>query len=399
MSSVGVVLSGGGARGAYEAGVLAGIFEVLGLDARSAGPAPFDVFCGTSVGAINAAWLAAHCDRANAEIDGLLRNWLDLDVDKHLRVNPGGIVDLIKGLSILLGRPSSSDAIPRSLLRIDALEALVRDAMPWERLQGNVRSGNVRALIVAALHIATGRTVLFADLAPGVSYAGSRDMRRVHKNARISADHVLASAAIPLIFPSRKIDGTHYCDGGLRFNTPIAPAIRAGADKLVVIPLLRERGEPSLAQQAVADYPNPIFLIGKLLNALLLDPVLYDLQILERFNALFGALEGALTPEELSQVHDLLHQTRGMPYRRIETLVFRPTQDIGAMARDRAEELGNAKLTARVISRASKLGHVWEADLLSFVLFDGVFAERLIELGRSDVVRRAGEVRRFFGRS
>lgn len=395
-----LVLSGGGARGAYEAGVVSGIVEVLGAGRHRA---PFGIFTGTSVGAINAAWLASHADEPGMNVSGLIAHWRGLSLREHLSLDPlrffaGGRL----GARIAELRGEGGERWGRSLLDPKALEQLVERSLPYDRLHENVRAGAVKALVVAALEISTARTTMFAELAPGMRFASSPDPRRLARPTEIQARHVLASAAIPLLFPARRIDRYFYCDGGIRFNTPIAPAIRCGAERLVVVSLLyprtsfAEADSPEAAANERA-YPSPVFLLGKVLNALLLDPVRYDLQVLERFNQLLGALEDTLDPHELERVHDVLEEARGISYRRLDTLVFKPSTDIGQLAHQHARDARGRSVSSFLVHRLADLGQDIEADLLSFILFDRDFATALIDLGRHDARARADEIREFFG--
>jgi NTE family protein len=390
--NTGIVFSGGGARGAYEAGIVLGIMEVLKPAAS-----PFDILCGTSVGALNAAYLAAHAHLPFMNVRGLVEQWRSLDIAKHLKLDMRGVLGWKREFS------SGDDATPRmigrSLLDTRALDEIVRKRVPWELLHQNISSGLVRSLVVSALHIASGRTTSFAELAPDTHFIDSRDPRRVLRVGPIEADHVLASAAIPLLFPARAVGDDFFCDGGVRFNTPIAPAIRSGADRLVVISLLSQEsalvGRTPHGSKLLA-YNSPVFLIGKVLNALLLDPLRYDLQVLDRFNRLIEALERALPPEELRAVQDVLQESRGLPYRKLSTLVFRPTRDVGAMARERAKKLHGSRFSSWLLAHTARLSALWESDLVSFILFDADFCDELIELGRGDALARADEIRAFF---
>ncbi len=398
--STGIVLSGGGARGAYEAGVVAGIVEVLSRRPRDA--APFDVFTGTSVGAINAAYLAAHADRPDMCVDGLLAHWRGLELSKHLSLDPLRFLAAGRMRERLARwREGDDERYGRSVLDPKALEKLVEETIPYERLHTNVREGTVRALVVAALEISTARTTQFAELAPGTTFAPSSDPRRLFRPSEIEARHVLASAAIPLLFPARRIGRHYYCDGGIRSNTPIAPAIRCGATRLVVVSLLYPRAsgadaESGEAAENVAAYPSPIFLLGKVLNALLLDPVHYDLQVLDRLNRLMAALDDNLTPEEMTRVDEILTRSRGAPYRKLETLVFAPSADIGRLAHEHARTTPASSVSGLLVKRLSDLRDQIEADFLSFVLFDGAFADHLVSLGRGDALARAAEIEAFF---
>lgn len=391
-----LVLSGGGVRGAYEVGVIAGIVEVLGL--RPDDEPPFRIFAGTSVGAINATFLAAHTARGDLGVRDLCEIWRTLELRHHLHIDPLG----------LFGRPlrklrDASPGFGRSVLNPKPLERLVRRNIPWGRLHEGTASGATHALVVAALDVGSGRTTMFAELAPTARFRMSQDPRRRGVVGELSADHVLASAALPLMFPARRIGNRYYCDGGLRFNTPIAPAIRLGAERMVVVSLRHDpEDDAETPVDHTPDYPSIPFLLGKLLNALLLDSVTYDLHVLRRFNRLLEVLEETLTPEELRRVNKVLEDTRGVPYRKIDALEFRPSEDIGALAAD----FVHTQLSKRRLPRLStwllraaahtRLGR--DSDLASYILFDGEFAGTLIDLGRADARARADRIREFFTR-
>ncbi len=197
-ASTGIVLSGGGARGAYEAGVVLGIMDVL----KPSAP-PFQVLCGTSVGALNAAYLAAHAHLPDMNAHGLVAQWHALDVKRHLKLDMRGLLGWKRDWADDGG--AAPRLVGRSLLDPRALEEVAREHVPWERLHQNVAEGLVRAVVVSALHIASGKTMHFAELAPGTSFVNSRDPRRVLEVGPLDSDQVLASAAIPLLFPARRV--------------------------------------------------------------------------------------------------------------------------------------------------------------------------------------------------
>lgn len=403
---IALVLSGGGVRGAYEAGVISAIVDILGR--RSSDPAPFDIFAGTSVGAINATFFAANGHRGDLGVRELERVWTRLRLRTHLRFDPAGFLGLKPRFQSLLSFDNGrTHTLGRSLLDPRPLEAIIRHAIPWKNLHRNLRDDRVHALIVPALHIGTGRTTIFAELSPKASLRPSRRPRRHAIIEPITADHVLASAALPLLFPARRIGRSYYADGGLRFNTPIAPAIRAGADKLVVVSLLYEEPLEQLVNPLETTsgedlYPSPTFLAGKVLNALILDPVKYDLQLLERINTLMSAFEENLDDATLERIRSVIEDTRGMGYRKIDTLVFSPTENIGAIAAEHVREniprwkLG--RLTEWILETFSgaRAGNSKEADFSSYLLFDGGFARKLIELGYRDTQARAEEIIAFY---
>jgi NTE family protein len=393
------VLSGGGARGAYEAGVLVGLRDVLGAEARPT----FDILSGASVGALNTTYLAAHAERADQGIPELVELWTSLRLGTHLRPRLRSFFGSTRPISGT-GAAHALDASRwgRALLDPRPFERLVGAKIPWDQLHENVRAGIVQAFIVSAFNIATARTNTFVELGRGASFVPlpARDTRREARIERVSADHILASAAIPLLFPARRIGDSYFCDGGLRFNTPIAPAIRSGARKLVIV-ALRVAQAPTEAhpREQLEQYPHPIFLIGRLLDALLQDPIDYDLQVLERSNRVLDVMAEAVPPPVRERVERVLQAERGLPYRHLRTLVFRPSKNIGVIALEhvRKHGVGDASFTATLLlEKAASLGFHVEADFLSFILFDGAFARTLVDLGRRDVEARAAEVRAFF---
>jgi NTE family protein len=392
-----LVLSGGGARGAYAVGVVSGLVELLGsLHAR------FQTFTGTSVGAINAAYLAANARLCDLGVSQLINHYTDLRLDTHLRPSFSGWLRFLHPRSAL-------GAVERNrrgawLLDPSPFERIVTEAIAWDALHDNIDHGLVRSLIVSGLRVADGRTTTFAELAPGTHFVRSRDPRRDALTVRLTADHVLASAALPFLFPARRIGNDDYCDGGLRFNTPIAPAIRTGATRLVIIAL--RSGTTSEAREksdaTIERFKSPFFLLGKVFDALLLDPIEYDLHVLDRLNRIVDIVHQTMMPSDIARLEHVLSSDRGLPYGRLDTLVFRPSQDLGVLAGEHVHSddptLRENLATRFFLRRAAALGEDVEADLVSYLLFDGGFAKRLIALGRKDALDRAEEVRAFFAR-
>lgn len=390
-----LVLSGGGSRGAYEVGVLAGMMTVLEL--RPDDPPPFTIFVGTSVGAINAVWLASHADAADLEIEGLVAVWEGLRLKDYLIPSFFGWRSPLRRLR---GKRESEAPNHAEECFFDpaALEELFDRITPWDRLHACIQSGRINALLMPALEVATGVTTIFAETTPGYAYEPSRDVHREGLQTTLSIDHVMASSAIPVLFPPRRVDDRYYYDGGLRFNTPISPAIRAGADQLVVITPLKVQRETPLES---LERPGLGFLAGKALNALMLDPVQYDLSVLDRFNKIVEVLEETLSPDDLSRVQSVMAATRGLPYRRLRTLAFAPTADLGRIGvnvmRTHLDEWDLDSTMRwglrRLVGGPEVQG---EADWTSFLLLEGSVAKEFIRLGRADALARADEIRAFF---
>lgn len=380
VGSTALVLPGGGVRGAYEVGVVAGIIEVLGL-----GPTdkpPFRLFTGSSVGAINAGYFGAQAHRGDLGVQELAKMWTSLHLDLYLRWR------LPRGW--LRGRP---DQLGWSFLDPRPLERLVKDSIDWSSLHRNAEDGTLRGVIVTALDIATGQTTMFAEMGRHQRFRPSRDPARSGVEAILGPEHILASAAFPGLFPAQRVGSHYYVDGGIRFNTPIAPAVRAGAHRLVIVPTLYKRDVP---REVIKGYPSATFFLGKLVNALIADRLDYDLQVMDRLNRLVEALESVITADERAQIDRVMRESRGAAYRKLDTLIIRPSEDIGSIAGEhiRNDVHGTKGFSFRQLLKRSGSD---EADWASYLLFDGLFAERLIELGRKDSLAQRDEIRRFYG--
>ena len=379
--NVGIVFSGGGVRAAYEAGVVQGITEVLNLTPDD--PPPVKFFVGTSVGALNATWLAAHAHRGDLGAAGLVEFWSSLEYRQLVQVNWAAV------LRRRLGRGG---------LRIEPVARLLRSAIDWARLHANIEAGNAQALIVPALDIVRGHSALFAELAPGVAFRGPLDPHRRALPTRITPTHLLAAIAIPGVFPAQSLGGTHYVDGGLSYSVPIAPALRVGATRLVLVSGYRQANDVALLERE----PSWAHVMGKVLNAQLLGPLKRDLQNLERFNQLWDMLEQEVEPEQLARVGNVLAKVRGQPYRKVESLMFQPSDDIGLVIRQFLDDElpgldlpGLHRLWFRHWLAADAPGA--GADWAAYALFDGTLARRLAAFGRADARARAEEIRAFFG--
>jgi NTE family protein len=385
---VAVILSGGGARGAYEVGVLS---YVLDGYARVRGAAPrIDILCGTSVGAINACFLAAHLADATVGIRRLVDLWTELDLGRVLGFGMRQALGLHR--VVLGGGPQTS-----GIFDVTPMTQLIEREIPWRAIARTLRHGHLSALSVSATEVSSGRTVIFMQTGPDGTLPSTAPPRTVIRGSIIGPLHALASAAIPILFPPVRIGRELFMDGGVRQNTPIAPAIRLGATHVFAIGLSREvSGIESGGEDAKP--PGAAMVLGKVLNAFLLDHVQSDYEVLTRVNRMIEDGENSYGSAFLPTVNKSVVSRGDLPYRRVKSLVVRPSQDIGRLAASHMRSgavRGNA-LTKRLLQLVD-VGEATESDLASYLLFDGSFAQKLIDLGRADAEARRHEIAEFFG--
>jgi len=388
VGGLGLILSGGGARGAYEVGALQYIFSEF-LDSKGKGP-KVDLISGTSVGAVNGAFIASSIGDVPAGVKQLVSIWTELELPHVLGFGLRQAAGLYR---VLLG----GSAQARGVFDPAPLSALVGRNVRWRRLRQNIRSGALRALTVSTTHVGTGQPVIFVDAAPGIGIPDSLGLHALVRRARIGQHHVLASAAIPLIFPPVEIGDEIHCDGGLRLNTPMGPSVHLGMNRLLVIGLSTPH---SPDRRAVKDgkYPGATFMLGKVLNAFLLDHVNTDLLEVQRINDFLRDGVRAYGPEFVDRINDAAKARGALAKRRLlSSMVLRPTVDIGQVASDylASNRVRFGKSLGRAFISMLDVGAGAEADLASYLLFDGGFAQTLIEMGRRDAHAKRDEIEAF----
>jgi NTE family protein len=408
-AKVAVVLSGGGARGAYEAGVIHYVRNEIATDL---GFQPrFDILSGTSVGAINACFLAATADRPDRQGQGLADVWNSLRIEDVFALPPRQLIDASRWF---LGRHDGR----MSLLQTEPLESFVARNAPWTKIRRNLRDGYVDALTVTATHIKSGHPTVFVQQAPGHPPPILATPDTVLRPTRIGPRHALASAAIPLIFPAVALGGELFCDGGLRMNTPLGPALSLGADRVLVVGLRHEtpadppaapasdeavEASPAEARALAAEaaaYPSAPFLFGKVLDSLLLDQVEHDLQRLRRLNALLVEAREKFGNRFMRRLGELQSPYFGIPYKPVGEVYVKPSEDLGRIAADHVERAADqvGGLSGRLLRRlaAGDTGPMGEKDLASYLLFHGPYAHDLIALAREDCRRVHDALLAFF---
>jgi len=364
-----LVLAGGGARAAYQAGVLRAISDWLPEDM----PCPFEVLVGTSAGAINAAALAARSQRLRDGVAALEKVWSNFSVDQVFDVDNVSMVRA--GLHWFLSVVSGGWLLPapRSLFDTAPLRELLKREIPFERIPANVREGPLRALAVATTSYSTGRAVAFFD-AP-LEIAEWRRVRRDGVRRDIDADVLMATSAIPFIFPAARVDGEYYGDGAMRQLAPLSPAVHLGANRLLVVGT-RAEAPASPADGSMTTAPSPGHLLGFVLDSVFTDGLSIDLERLHQINTLL-----------------VQHPEASQPGRRpIDTLVIQPSEDPTRLARRHLKAMPRSlRRLLRTIGALEARGGL----LVSYLLFEAAYTEELMRLGRADALARREEITAF----
>lgn len=370
---VGLILSGGGARAAYQIGVLKAVSDILPSGAHC----PFPIICGTSAGAINGAALAIDAGRFHYAVRRLVRVWENFHVHHVFRADTLGIAKsgvhwLAAVLTGGLGRFN-----PHALLDRKPLETLLHRHMSCEKINASILKGALRAFSVTAAGFTSGQSVTF--------YQGAEDIepwtraRRVGIPATVTVDHLLASSAIPFVFPGVKLDREYFGDGSMRQIAPISPALHLGADRVLVIGVRRDLNGDDAPRPSLG-YPTLADVAGYVLDSIFLDALEADLERLRRINKTISLIPS----------HHLVENR--MSLRPVEVLMIAPSEDINTIAGRHVKELPTPmRLLLRGLGALKRRG----SSLTSYLLFEKGFTRALIDLGYKDTMARRDEVLRF----
>ena len=393
---LGWVLAGGGARGAYEVGVCGYLFDRIARDLGR--PLPTDIVSGTSVGALHASALSAGIDDPTSALRYLAERWTSLELPDVVRVDRRRTFNMLRAL---FGRPPrhpTLDVAGGGVLDPRPLEKLLSSSIQFRRIQNHIAAGRLTALSLSATHVGSGSTTVFYQCADHMPPLAARSRTR-YQRVTIGAGHAMASAAIPFVFPAVPIEGELFCDGSLRQHVPLSPAVRFGAEALIVInPKGPVTNGPALQSRERA-FAGPVFLLGKTLNALTLDRVDGDIEQLERINRVLEAGTRRFGSDFVAHLNGALGAVGDLPLRTVSLLNLQASEDIGALAAAfvRSKRFrGRRGLLSRAFARLAEGEGQTEADLLSYLLFDSHFTSELIALGRRDAEKRREEILTFF---
>ena len=371
--SLALVLAGGGARAAYEVGVLSAIAE------RAPG-VEFPIVTGVSAGAINAVYLAAHAQALSTALAALREDWRHLTVDRVYRIQPWRLGRaVLRGVAGTLLGTRQEAAVVRGLVDMSPLHDFLTARLDCRGIDANIAAGRLRAVAVSATSYASGGTVTFVQGPPDVPTW--RRAQRSAVPARLTVDHVMASAALPILFPAVRLGDAFYGDGSVRQTAPLAPAIHLGARAILVV---TQRSEPELAASrpvALREYPTLAEVIGLLLHAIFLDALEADAERVERINRTLARMPPGAAPDEL---------------RPVSLLMLRPSRNLGALAAGAGAKLPPA---IRWMVRGMGGHQAGAVDFLSYLLFDPAYTTALIELGYADGLTQWPRIERFLADS
>ncbi len=377
---VALILTGGGARAAYQVGVLRALAELLPKGA----PTPFPIICGTSAGSINSTILAVDAGDFRYAVRRLMTVWKNFRAHHVYRADMFGTFRnsarwMLAGLSGGRLRNLSGSSYPVSLLDNAPLAGLLKKYVDFGGIQRNIDSGDLTALSITCSGYSSGQSVTF--------YQGHPDLqnwqraRRIGVAMPIDLDHLLASSALPFIFPPMRVNREYFGDGSMRQIAPVSPALHLGADRLLVIGVGRQL-QPNAERLSSSAYPTLAQIAGHALNSIFLDSLEVDLERLQRINRTIE-----LIPDEVRK------QTK-YPLHKVEFRVITPSEELEKIAAEFASELPRTiRLLLSTVGGTRRSG----SNLLSYLLFEKSYCRALIKLGYKDTMARKDDLLSFLG--
>ena len=378
-SKIGIIMSGGGARAAYQVGVLKAVAQIL----PPATPNPFPIISGASAGAINAAALAVYADNFHNAVRRMERVWGNFHVHQVFRTDFAGMAGNWARwwASLLTG---GSRRYPMSMFDRAPLRMLLSRYLPCERIQAALDAGNLLALSITVSGYSSGQSVSFFQGVPEMQ--GWRRATRVGAPAAITLDHLMASSAIPVVFEAVRINREYFGDGSMRQIAPISPALHLGADKVLVIGVRQETNGQMVRGNGNGSvrYPSLAQIGGHVLSSIFLDALEADIERLRRINETVRMIP----PEQRANGNG-----RSVVLRPVDMLLIAPSQNLGEIAARHKQHFPRAM---RLLLSSMGAWRRSGGDLLSYILFEKPYTRELIELGYDDAMRRRAEIEAFF---
>jgi NTE family protein len=370
----GLILTGGGARAAYQVGVLKAIAEFLPRRSHS----PFPVVCGTSAGALNAATLAVNAKNFSMGVQYLVNTWKNFHASQIYRTDVVGVFNntVLWFAGVILRLLGINKLNQTSLLDNTPLMEFLDQILPCEMIQGSIDAGYLHALSITASGYGTGQSVTFyqgvKELAPW------RRTGRVGVPTQIEIKHLLASASLPFLFRPTLINREYFGDGSMRQIAPLGSALNLGATRIMVIGVTTNEYTEQSERSEIHEYPTLAQIAGHALNSIFLDNMDVDLERLKKINDLV-----AIMPAEMRKSTDLKH---------IDVMVISPSQPIDKIAERHLREM---PWTIRLLLRLIGAGHHSGVTLVSYLLSEKKFCRALIDLGYQDALKRREEIMEF----
>jgi NTE family protein len=366
-----VMLTGGGARAAYQVGVIKGL-------ARHFPNLRFQIITGVSAGAINAIFLAAHEGPLRESADALANLWCSLECRHVFRPNYAALLPFRTALKAIL--PPRLTKRPHGLLNAGPLAETLRGAYrchvrnhPVDGIRRNLARGDLKAVALIGLDYTTGQSVRWTQGRVIDTFEGPN---RRSVQTEITVEHVLASAALPFVFPAVKIDQRWYGDGGIRLAAPLSSAVHLGATRILAMSTGYQRTQDEANTPVVEGYPPAAQIMGQLINAIFLDVIDEDVTRMVRMNEMISKLDAS--------------QRNG--FKAIDLFVMRPSNDLGKIAGEHEKYL---PFNMKLLTRALGTRETESPDFISMLMFEPHFTNVLIKLGENDVASRLNELRVF----
>lgn len=366
-----IVLTGGGARAAYQVGFLRCIARVM-PELR------FPIITGVSAGAINAVYLASHPGTTTEAVEGLTRLWSDLSIEHVFRTDSWSLLKNMFGWGVrLISGGAQIGPQVHGFVDTEPLRQFLGGCLEIDNgkilgIDENIAAGRLKALSLTTLDYSTGRTVTWVQ---GRQIEGWERSYRRSCQAEIQLDHVMASSALPLFFPAVQLGEHWFGDGGIRLSAPLSPAMHLGARRILAISTRYDRTSNEAEQPVTEGYPPPAQIVGNLMNSVFLDLLDQDLERAEKINQLLRKLPTS----EQGDMH------------LVDIEVLRPSVDLGKLSADYEMELPSA---FRFLTRGLGTRKTTSPDYLSLLMFQPDYLKKLIEIGEADAVSQVDRIMR-----